>query len=85
MDVKTLLAQLREERDALDVAISILERSESDGGPGDTLIIEGYLPKDGLHLIDGKRLTLSDGRIVDEGSADDRGSGDRGSGDTGPD
>ncbi len=46
---------------------------------GDTLIVDGYLAKDGSHLIDARRVTLPDGRIVYGGSA-----GDGGPGDTGP-
>src|SRR5581483_343366 len=31
---------------------------------GDTVIVDGYLAKDGSHLVDARRVTLSDGRIV---------------------
>jgi hypothetical protein len=81
MDAKTLLAQLREERDALDVAISNLERSDTElhRGPGDTLIVDGHLAKSGSHLIDVRLVTLPDGRIVYG-----RSTGDAGPGDTGP-
>ena len=46
---------------------------------GDTLIIDGYVAKDGSHLIDARRVTLPDGRVIYGGSA-----GDGGPGDTGP-
>jgi hypothetical protein len=42
---------------------------------GDTLIIDGYLAKDGSHLIDARRVTLPDGRIVSGASAGDGGPG----------
>lgn len=40
---------------------------------GDTLIVDGYPAKDGSHLIDARRVTLPDGRIVSGGSAGDGG------------
>jgi hypothetical protein len=43
---------------------------------GDTLIVDGYPAKDGSHLIDARRVTLPDGRIVSGGSAGDGGPGD---------
>ena len=43
---------------------------------GDTLIVDGYLAKDGSHLIDARRVTLPDGRIVSGGSAGDGGPGE---------
>jgi hypothetical protein len=43
---------------------------------GDTIVIDGYLAKDGSHLIDARRVTLPDGRIVSGGSAGDGGPGD---------
>ena len=43
---------------------------------GDTLIVDGYLAKDGSHLIDARRVTLPNGRIVAGGSAGDGGPGD---------
>jgi len=42
---------------------------------GDTLIVDGYLAKDGSHLIDARRVTLPDGRSVSGGSAGDGGPG----------
>ncbi len=42
---------------------------------GDTVIVDGYLAKDGSHLIDARRVTLPDGRIVSGGSAGDGGPG----------
>lgn len=43
---------------------------------GDTLIVDGYPAKDGSHLIDARRVTLPDGRVVSGGSAGDGGPGD---------
>ena len=45
---------------------------------GDTLVVDGYLAKDGSHLIDARRVTLPDGRIVYGVSAGDGGPGDNG-------
>lgn len=43
---------------------------------GDTIVVDGYLAKDGSHLIDARRVTLPDGRTVSGGSAGDGGPGD---------
>ena len=43
---------------------------------GDTLIVDGYLAKDGSHLVDARRVTLPDGRIVSGASAGDGGPAD---------
>jgi hypothetical protein len=43
---------------------------------GDTIIVDGYPAKDASHLIDARRVTLPDGRIVSGGSAGDGGPGD---------
>jgi uncharacterized protein DUF6152 len=43
---------------------------------GDTLIVDGYLAKDGSHLVDARRVTLPDGRIVSGASAGDGGPND---------
>jgi hypothetical protein len=40
---------------------------------GDKLVVDGYLAKDGSHLIDARRVTLPDGRTVYGGSAGDGG------------
>jgi hypothetical protein len=40
---------------------------------GDTLVVDGYLAKDGSYLIDAHRVTLPDGRIVSGASAGDGG------------
>jgi hypothetical protein len=42
---------------------------------GDTLVVDGYLAKDGSHLIDARRVTLPDGRILSGASAGDGGPG----------
>ena len=44
---------------------------------GDTVIVDGYLAKDGSHLVDARRVTLPDGRIVSGASAGDGGPGER--------
>jgi Family of unknown function (DUF6152) len=38
---------------------------------GDTLVVDGYLAKDGSHLIDAQRVRLPDGRVVSGASAGD--------------
>jgi len=43
---------------------------------GDTLIVDGYLAKDGSHLIDARRVTLPDGRNIYGGTPGDGGPGD---------
>ncbi len=43
---------------------------------GDTVIVDGYLAKDGSHMVDARRVTLPDGRIVSGASAGDGGPGD---------
>jgi hypothetical protein len=43
---------------------------------GDMIYVDGYLAKDGSHLMDARRVTLPDGRIVSGGSAGDNGPGD---------
>jgi len=48
----------------------------SDIKLGDTVIVDGYLAKDGSHLIDARRVTLPDGRIVSGGSQGDGGPGE---------
>jgi hypothetical protein len=45
---------------------------------GDTLIVDGYRAKDGSRLIDARRVTLPDGRIVSGASAGDGGPGSTG-------
>ena len=44
---------------------------------GDTLVVDGYMARDGSHLIDARRVTLPDGRSVYGGSAGDGGPGSR--------
>jgi uncharacterized protein DUF6152 len=43
---------------------------------GDTIIVDGYLAKDGSHFVDARRVTLPDGRVVSGGSAGDGGPGE---------
>jgi hypothetical protein len=40
---------------------------------GDEIVIDGYPARDGSHLMDARRITLADGRIVSGGSAGDGG------------
>jgi Family of unknown function (DUF6152) len=40
---------------------------------GDTLIVDGFLAKDHAHLVDARRVTLPDGRILSGASAGDGG------------
>src|SRR5215510_804112 len=42
---------------------------------GDTIIVDGYRAKDGSRLMDARRVTLPDGRIVSGASAGDGGPG----------
>ncbi len=41
--------------------------------PGDVVVIEGYLAKDGSKLANARNVTLADGRKVFAGSSDDGG------------
>lgn len=43
---------------------------------GDVLIVDGYLAKTGAKLVDGRRVTLPDGRIINGGTPGDGGPGD---------
>ena len=43
---------------------------------GDTVVVDGYLARDGSHFMDARRVTLPDGRIVSGASAGDGGPGD---------
>ncbi len=43
---------------------------------GDTLVINGYLAKTGARLVDGRLVTLPDGRIINGGTPGDGGPGD---------
>ena len=45
---------------------------------GDSIVVDGYRAKDGSNLIDARRVTLPDGRIVSGASAGDGGPGDPG-------
>lgn len=40
---------------------------------GDTLVVDGYLAKDGSHVVDARRVKLPDGRLVFGGSQGDGG------------
>lgn len=42
---------------------------------GDKIIVDGYVAKDGSHLIDARRITLPDGRKLYGGSEGDGGPG----------
>lgn len=43
---------------------------------GDTLVVDGYLSKDGTRLIDARRIKLPDGRFIYGGTPGDGGPGD---------
>jgi hypothetical protein len=43
---------------------------------GDTIVVDGYPAKDASHLVDARRVTLPDGRIISGGSPGDGGPGD---------
>src|SRR5262245_52985695 len=43
---------------------------------GDVVIVDGYRAKDGSRLMDARRVTLPDGRVVSGASAGDGGPGD---------
>jgi hypothetical protein len=45
---------------------------------GDTLTIDGFLAKNGSHLIDARRIFLASGKVIYGGSAGDGGPGDTG-------
>jgi hypothetical protein len=38
--------------------------------PGDRVIVQGYLAKDGSHMADGRKVTLADGRKILSGPND---------------
>jgi hypothetical protein len=42
---------------------------------GDTIVVDGYRAKDGSNLVDARRVTLGDGRIVSGAGANDGGPG----------
>ena len=60
------------------VALSRRGFKRADIKIGDTMIVDGYPAKDGSHLVDARRLTLSDGRTFWGGSAGDGGPADLG-------
>ncbi|RYZ13526.1 MAG: hypothetical protein EON61_06905 [Alphaproteobacteria bacterium] len=43
---------------------------------GDSIIIDGYLSKNGAKIVDARRVTLPDGRVVNGGTPGDGGPGD---------
>ena len=50
---------------------------------GDTLIVQGYLAKSGARIVDGRLVTLPDGRIINGGSPGDGGPGSAAAGRSG--
>lgn len=44
---------------------------------GDEIIVDGYLAKNGAKIVDARRVTLPDGRIVNGGTPGDGGPGDK--------
>lgn len=54
---------------------------EGDLKIGDTLVVDGYLTKKaGVRLVDGRLVTLPDGRVINGGTPGDGGPGDKGKG-----
>lgn len=51
--------------------------SKSDIKVGDTIIVDGYLAKSGGKIIDARRITLPNGRIVSGGTPGDGGPQER--------
>lgn len=60
------------------VALSRRGFKKNDIKIGDTVTVDGYPAKDGSHLMDARRITLTDGRSFYGGSAGDGGPGDTG-------
>jgi hypothetical protein len=60
------------------VALSRRGFKKNDIKVGDTVTVDGYAAKDGSHLMDARRITLTDGRSFYGGSAGDGGPGDTG-------
>lgn len=58
------------------VALSRRGFKKNDIKIGDTVTVDGYAAKDGSHLMDARRITLTDGRSFYGGSAGDGGPGD---------
>jgi hypothetical protein len=54
-------------------ALSRAGMKKGDLKIGDTIVVDGYLAKDGSHLIDARRVTLPDGRNIYGGSPGDGG------------
>jgi hypothetical protein len=65
-------------------ALSRRGLQKKDVKVGDNLVVDGYLAKDGAHLIDARRVLLPDGRSVYGGTVGDGGPGDGGPGDAAP-
>ena len=42
---------------------------------GDTLVVQGYLARSGARIVDGRLVTLPDGRVINGGSPGDGGPG----------
>ena len=49
--------------------------NKGDIALGDTLIVQGYLARSGARVVDGRMVTLPDGRVINGGSAGDGGPG----------
>lgn len=60
------------------IALSRRGFKKNDIKLGDTVTVDGYPAKDGSHLMDARRITLTDGRSFYGGSAGDGGPGDTG-------
>jgi hypothetical protein len=54
--------------------------NKGDIALGDTLIVQGYLARSGARVVDGRLVTLPNGRVINGGSAGDGGPGSAGRG-----
>lgn len=50
--------------------------SKGDIKYGDTLVVDGYLSKNGDKIVDARRVVLPDGRVINGGTPGDGGPGD---------
>ena len=50
--------------------------SKGDINYGDTLVVDGYLSKNGDKIVDARRVVLPDGRVINGGTPGDGGPGD---------
>ena len=72
-----LTVKIKGETATAEVAYDITF-SKTDIKVGDTLIVDGYLAKSGGKIIDARRVTLPNGRVVSGGTPGDGGPQDTG-------